>query len=53
MNRFLRGREVTPYILDYMQMVTGGEVTAPNIALLKDNARVAGELAVALAAMHG
>ena len=49
----IRGREVTPYILDYMQMVTGGEVTAPNIALLKDNARVAGELAVALAAARG
>ncbi len=49
----IRGREVTPYILEYMQMVTGGEVTGPNIALLKDNARVAGELAVALAAMRG
>ena len=49
----IRGREVTPYILDYMQMVTGGEVTAPNVALLKDNARVAGELAVALAAARG
>ena len=49
----IRGREVTPYILDYMQMVTGGEVTAPNIALLKDNARVAGDLAVALAAARG
>ena len=49
----IRGREVTPYILEYMQMVTGGEVTGPNIALLKDNARVAGELALALAAMRG
>jgi pseudouridine-5'-phosphate glycosidase len=49
----IRGREVTPYILDYMQMVTGGEVTAPNVALLKDNARVAGELAVSLAAARG
>lgn len=48
----IRGREVTPYILEYMQMVTGGEVTGPNIALLKDNARVAGELAVALALMR-
>lgn len=46
----IRGRAVTPYILEYMQMVTGGEVVRSNVALLKDNARVAGELAVALAA---
>lgn len=47
----IRGRAVTPYILEYMQMVTGGEVVRSNVALLKDNARVAGELAVALAAL--
>lgn len=45
----IRGREVTPQMLDYMQMVTGGQVVDANVALLKDNARVAGELAVALA----
>jgi pseudouridine-5'-phosphate glycosidase len=45
----IRGREVTPYILEFMQMVTGGQVVEANIALLKANARVAGELAVALA----
>lgn len=49
----IRGRAVTPYILDHMQRATGGGVTAPNVALLKDNARVAGELAVALAAVRG
>lgn len=46
----IRGREVTPYMLDYMQMVTGGEVVNANVALLKHNARVAGELSVALLA---
>ena len=44
----VRGREVTPYILEFMQRVTGGQVIESNIALLLDNARVAGELAVAL-----
>lgn len=47
----IRGREVTPYMLDYIRMVTGGEVVKSNVALLKDNARVAGELAVALSAL--
>ena len=44
----IRGREVTPYMLDFMQMVTGGQLVTANVALLKSNARVAGELAVAL-----
>jgi len=45
----IRGREVTPHILEFMHMVTGGEVVESNVALLLDNARVAGELAVSLA----
>jgi pseudouridine-5'-phosphate glycosidase len=45
----IRGRAVTPYILESMHRSTGGQVVIANIALLKDNARVAGELAVALA----
>ena len=45
----IRGREVTPHVLEFMQRVTGGQVVDANIALLLDNARVAGELAVALA----
>lgn len=48
----IQGRAVTPHMLDTMRMVTGGEVVSVNIALLRDNARVAGELAVALAATH-
>ncbi|HUK64311.1 MAG TPA: pseudouridine-5'-phosphate glycosidase, partial [Dongiaceae bacterium] len=45
----IRGRAVTPYILDAMQRASGGKVVDANIALLADNARVAGGLAVALA----
>ena len=38
-------------MLDFIRMVTGGEVVKSNVALLKDNARVAGELSVALSAL--
>jgi pseudouridine-5'-phosphate glycosidase len=38
-------------MLDFIRMVTGGEVVRSNVALLQDNARVAGELSVALAAL--
>jgi len=44
----IRGRAVTPYMLEFMHMVGGGDVLAANMALLRDNARVAGELAAAL-----
>ena len=45
----IRGREVTPFLLDQMRHVTGGGATRTNVSLLLDNARVAGMLAVALA----
>ncbi len=44
----VRGRDVTPRILQSMQRATGGAATDSNLALLLDNARVAGELAAAL-----
>jgi len=46
----IRGRGVTPAILEAIQEATGGKATASNIALLEHNATVAGALAVALAA---
>jgi len=46
----IRGRGVTPAILEAIQEATGGQATASNIALLEHNATVAGGLAVALAA---
>ena len=45
----IRGREVTPFLLAHMKTVTGGDAVRSNVALLLSNARVAGELAVALA----
>jgi len=43
------GRGVTPYLLDRMRALTGGASVSTNEALLLDNARVAADLAVALA----
>ena len=46
----IRGRAVTPALLETIQEATGGKATTTNIALLEHNATVAGALAVALAA---
>lgn len=43
------GRAVTPFLLDAMRRVTGGESVRVNLALLRHNARVAAQLAAALA----
>lgn len=43
------GRDVTPYLLDRMRALTGGASVKTNEALLLNNARVAADLAVALA----
>jgi pseudouridine-5'-phosphate glycosidase len=42
----IRGRAVTPFLLDRMHAVTGGESVRANVALLGHNARVAAALAV-------
>jgi pseudouridine-5'-phosphate glycosidase len=47
--RGLRGREVTPFLLDRLRELTGGATVTANLALLRNNARVAAELARALA----
>jgi pseudouridine-5'-phosphate glycosidase len=47
--RGLRGREVTPFLLDRLRALTGGATVEANLALLRNNARVAAELARALA----
>ena len=46
----IRGRAVTPALLETIQEATGGKATTSNIALLEHNANVAGGLALALAA---
>lgn len=45
--RRIRGRGVTPFLLDGMRAVTGGESVRANVALLRHNAQVAADLAVA------
>jgi pseudouridylate synthase len=43
----IRGRAVTPFLLDRMDKLTGGDSVRANVALLSQNARVAAALAVA------
>jgi pseudouridine-5'-phosphate glycosidase len=47
--RGIRGRGVTPFLLERMHELTGGESVRANVALLRNNAQVAAALAVALA----
>ena len=44
----IKGKEVTPFILKFIASNTKGESLEANIALIKHNARVASEIAVAL-----
>lgn len=46
----IRGRDVTPFLLDRMRAATGGASVVVNRALLINNAAVAAEIAVALSA---
>jgi len=45
----IRGRAVTPFLLERMHAVTAGESVRANVALLRHNAHVAAALAVACA----
>lgn len=45
----IKGKAATPFLLQRIFELTGGKSLASNIALVKNNARVAGEIAVALA----
>jgi len=44
----VRGRAVTPFLLARLNEITGGESVRANLALLRNNARVAARLAAAL-----
>ena len=44
----VRGRAVTPFLLARMNAITGGESVRVNLAQLRNNARVAAQLAAAL-----
>lgn len=45
----IRGKAVTPFLLRRLDAASGGRTVAANVALLENNARVAAELAAALA----
>jgi pseudouridine-5'-phosphate glycosidase len=47
--RGIAGREVTPFLLEELRRLTGGQSLAANRALLLGNSRLAGQLAAALA----
>ncbi|MFN0279488.1 MAG: pseudouridine-5'-phosphate glycosidase [Pyrinomonadaceae bacterium] len=46
--RSIRGKEITPFLLTQMSERSGGRTLAANIALLKNNTRVAAEIAKAI-----
>jgi pseudouridine-5'-phosphate glycosidase len=45
----ITGKAVTPYLLDKILTLTDGRSLATNIAIIRNNARVAAEVAVAMA----
>ena len=49
----VEGRDVTPFILKRVAEMTGGDSLRSNIALVKNNARVGADIAVAIAKQHG
>lgn len=50
--RGIAGKEVTPFLLARINALTEGRSLAANIALVKNNARLAARIAVALAGRH-
>ncbi|HTU73979.1 MAG TPA: pseudouridine-5'-phosphate glycosidase [Trebonia sp.] len=47
----VRGKAVTPFLLDYMQRATGGASVAVNLDVARGNIALAGEIATAWAAL--
>jgi pseudouridine-5'-phosphate glycosidase len=47
--RGVSGKQVTPFLLDFLSTATAGATVEANLSLLRNNARVAAELAIALA----
>ncbi|MFW6228242.1 MAG: pseudouridine-5'-phosphate glycosidase, partial [Alkalispirochaeta sp.] len=50
--RGIRGKDLTPFLLGRIVELSGGRSLAANIALVKHNARIATEIAVALARLQ-
>jgi pseudouridine-5'-phosphate glycosidase len=49
--RGVSGQQVTPFVLAFLHERSGGRTLEVNRALIVDNGRLAGELAVAFAAL--
>ena len=49
----IRGKAVTPFLLDYMQRATGGASVAVNLDVARGNIALAGEIATAWSALAG
>ncbi len=49
----IRGKDTTPFLLARVKALTGGESLKTNVALIQNNARLAAQVAVALAASAG
>jgi pseudouridine-5'-phosphate glycosidase len=49
----VRGKAVTPFLLDYMQRATGGASVAVNLDVARGNIALAGEIATAWSALAG
>lgn len=47
--RGVKGKEITPFLLDSLQKITGGESLEANIRLVFNNAVAASKIAVELA----
>jgi pseudouridine-5'-phosphate glycosidase len=48
----IRGRALTPFLLDRMRAITGGESVRANVALLRHNAEVGAALAMSLPPLY-
>lgn len=46
-NKLISGKAVTPYLLNELNLLSSGQTLAANIALIKNNARLAAEISVA------
>jgi pseudouridine-5'-phosphate glycosidase len=49
----VRGKAVTPFLLDYMRRATGGKSVAVNLDVVRGNIALAGEIAIAWAGLAG
>jgi pseudouridine-5'-phosphate glycosidase len=48
----VKGKKITPFLLDRIQQITGGDSLNSNIQLVFNNARLAAKTAVALAKLE-